>query len=67
MPAKLKLTGPNDETVRFNMETTLSWLSKVDDWRIKQPGIPNRSAAIRQIVNEYLALTKSPRKKEQHK
>ena len=38
----------NDEnTVRFNLMVSPAWLEALDQWRIHQPGIPNRSEALR--------------------
>ena len=43
MPTKL-----DDEIQRLNMVAPVAWVKKIDDWRRKQPDLPNLSEAIRQ-------------------
>jgi hypothetical protein len=43
------------EMVRFNLMVTPAWLAAVDAWRIQQPGIPNRSEAVRRMVEQVTA------------
>lgn len=38
----------NDKT--FQMRASEEWLRELDNWRRKQPEIPSRSEAIRQLV-----------------
>lgn len=45
MPPKLE-----DETRRLNMVAPVSWLQKIDDWRRRQPDLPNVSEAICRLV-----------------
>ena len=45
MPPKL-----DDQVKRINMVAPTSWLRAVDDWRRKQPDLPNISEAIRRLV-----------------
>ena len=45
---------PNDDAVRLYMVTTKAWLKRVDTWWRKQQDVPNRSAAIRQLVDQAL-------------
>jgi hypothetical protein len=35
---------------RFEMLAAPEWLTSVDNWRAKQPGIPSRAEAIRRLV-----------------
>lgn len=51
MPPKLEDEG---KSVRHNMIVTEGWLERIDEWRRKQPTIPNRSEAIRILVNKAL-------------
>jgi metal-responsive CopG/Arc/MetJ family transcriptional regulator len=39
----------------FQIRLTEQFLTKVDDWRRKQPDLPSRSEAIRRIVEAHLA------------
>ena len=36
-----------ENTIRFNLMVSPAWLDALDQWRIHQPGIPNRSEALR--------------------
>ena len=45
MPHKL-----DDEIQRLNMVVPTAWVKKVDDWRRKEPDLPNLSEAIRRLV-----------------
>lgn len=51
MPPKLDEEG---NSVRHNMIVSKRWIARVDEWRRKQPKIPNRSEAIRILVNQAL-------------
>ncbi|GJD65204.1 ribbon-helix-helix domain-containing protein [Methylobacterium frigidaeris] len=51
MPPKLQ---PNTPTDRINVKVPVTWLDRLDEWRSKQRPIPNRSEAIRQIVDMHL-------------
>lgn len=57
MPPKLD-TESKSERVPF--VAPASWLKRIDDWRRQQPDIPNRSEAIRRLVD--LALDEAGRK-----
>ncbi|WP_158000029.1 hypothetical protein [Sphingomonas elodea] len=35
---------------RFEMKAPAPWLHEIDRWRARQPGIPSRAEAIRQLV-----------------
>lgn len=52
MPPKLE-TGT--ETKRLQLVVPESWTAKVDEWRASQRPIPNRSEAIRLLVEKALA------------
>lgn len=45
MPPKL-----DDETKRVNLVVPQSWVRMVNEWRRKQPDVPNLSQAIRKLV-----------------
>lgn len=40
---------------RFEMRADDAFIKAVDDWRRKQPDLPNRSEAIRRLVEQALA------------
>jgi metal-responsive CopG/Arc/MetJ family transcriptional regulator len=48
VPSKLE---EGSETVRVQIVTSENWLERIDEWRRKQPRIPNRSEAIRVLVD----------------
>jgi metal-responsive CopG/Arc/MetJ family transcriptional regulator len=45
-----------NHTQRFQMRVPSDFLVKIDEWRRQQPDLPNRSEAIRRLVE--LALRK---------
>lgn len=49
--------GEDNQTERFQMRVSPEFFRKVDEWRRQQPDLPNRSEAIRRLVE--LALTKA--------
>lgn len=53
MPAKL-----DDETKRINLIVPIAWMRKVDDWRRRQPDLPNFSEAVRRLVELTLESTR---------
>jgi len=46
MPTKL-----DDEIQRLNMVAPAAWVKKIDDWRRREPDLPNLSEAIRRLVD----------------
>jgi metal-responsive CopG/Arc/MetJ family transcriptional regulator len=50
--------------VQFQMRAPEELLSRVDSWRIKQPGIPGRAEAIRRILDAALAGERKPTTRE---
>ena len=56
MPAKL-----DDEIERIHMVAPSSWVKKVDDWRRREPDLPNLSQAIRRLVEMGLESAKKSR------
>ena len=40
----------NEQTERFEMRVTKSFLKSVDDWRRRQEDLPTRAEAIRRLV-----------------
>ena len=56
MPHKL-----NDEIQRLNMVARTSWVKKIDDWRRREPDLPNLSEAIRRLVEMGLDSAKKTR------
>ena len=48
----------DDEIQRLNMVVPASWAKKVDDWRRKEPDLPNLSEAIRRLVDMGLETAK---------
>jgi hypothetical protein len=53
MPAKL-----DDEIQRLNMVAPAAWVKKIDDWRRREPDLPNLSEAIRRLVDMGLESAK---------
>jgi hypothetical protein len=53
MPTKL-----DDEIQRLNMVAPTAWVKKIDDWRRREPDLPNLSAAIRRLVEMGLESAK---------
>lgn len=45
-------------TERIQIVATERWAKRVDDWRRKHPDMPNRSAAIRMLVEQALDAAK---------
>ncbi len=52
MPRRL---DPESETEGIRLLAPKSWYQRVDEWRRQQPDIPNRSEAIRRLVDRGLA------------
>jgi metal-responsive CopG/Arc/MetJ family transcriptional regulator len=44
----------SDVVQRLNLLVPADWVTAVDQWRGHQPGVPNRSEAIRRLVLEAL-------------
>jgi len=40
-----------EESGRLHMAVPMSWLRKIDAWRRRQPDLPNRSEAVRRLVD----------------
>jgi hypothetical protein len=57
MPKKLE-----DEIQRVQMVVPSAWVHKVDDWRRREPDLPNLSEAIRRLVKMGLEAAKKERK-----
>jgi hypothetical protein len=53
VPPRLEETSASE---RIQIVAPASWAKRVDEWRRKHPDLPNRSAAIRMLVD--LALSK---------
>ncbi len=51
MPPKLDPSGP---TERIQLVAPPDWVKRLDEWRRVQPKIPNRSEAIRYLVDAAL-------------
>ena len=43
-----------NHTERFQMRVPAEFLAKIDEWRRQQPDLPNRSEAIRRLVEQAL-------------
>jgi hypothetical protein len=52
----------SDEVEKLNMVAPTSWLEKIDDWRRQQSDLPNRSEAIRQLVEMGLKTSTTKRR-----
>jgi hypothetical protein len=53
MPPKL-----DDETKRINLLVSAAWVKRVDEWRRREPDLPNISEAIRRLVEMGLKAKK---------
>ena len=53
MPTKL-----DDKIQRLNMVAPTAWVKKIDDWRRREPDLPNLSEAIRRLVEMGLESAK---------
>ena len=51
MPPKLE---QGVRTERLQVLASATWIKRLDDWRRKQDGLPNRSEAIRILVEKAL-------------
>ena len=58
MPQKL-----DDEIQRLNMVAPAAWVKKIDDWRRREPDLPNLSEAIRRLVEMGLEGAKKGSKR----
>ena len=56
MPKKL-----DDDIARIHMVVPASWAKKVDDWRRREPNLPNLSEAIRRLVEMGVESAKKAR------
>ncbi len=54
MPHKL-----DDEIQRLNMVAPAAWVKKIDDWRRREPDLPNLLEAIRRLVDMGLESAKN--------
>jgi hypothetical protein len=62
-----KMTPRLDEetpTRRVNMFVSAAWAKQVDEWRRREPLLPNFSEAIRQLVDIGIAAVKERRKRD---
>jgi rRNA maturation endonuclease Nob1 len=48
----------DDEVQRLNMVVPTKWVKRVDDWRRREPDLPNLSEAIRRLVEMGLESAK---------
>jgi len=46
------------DTKRLNMVVAASWMDKIDNWRSKQPDLPNISESVRRLVDLGLEASK---------
>jgi hypothetical protein len=44
----------DDEVRRLQLIAPTSWVQRIDDWRRKEPDLPNLSEAIRRLVDMAL-------------
>jgi Arc/MetJ-type ribon-helix-helix transcriptional regulator len=51
MPSKLEI---GTETTKIHLAVPKTWVDKIDEWRAKQRPIPNKSEAIRVLVERAL-------------
>jgi hypothetical protein len=46
--------GEDGATERLQIVATKEWVKRLDDWRRRHPDLPNRSAAIRMLVEDAI-------------
>ncbi len=63
MSAMVKRLDETSKTVRIQVVATDAWLARVEEWRRRQMVIPNRSNAIRQLVEAGLGTTPAAKPK----
>lgn len=51
----------DEEIARIHMIVPAAWAHKVDDWRRREPDLPNLSEAIRRLVEMGLVAAKPRR------
>jgi hypothetical protein len=51
----------DEEIQRLNLVAPTSWVKKIDDWRRREPDLPNLSEAIRRLVELGLEAAKRKR------
>ncbi len=56
MPKKL-----DDDVQKLHLVAPTAWVKKIDDWRRKEPDLPNLSEAIRRLVELGLESAKKKR------
>jgi hypothetical protein len=52
-----------EQTERFQMRVSPSFLRLVDDWRRKQADLPSRAEAIRRLVERGVGAPEKPRRR----
>jgi metal-responsive CopG/Arc/MetJ family transcriptional regulator len=52
---------PESLSERFLMQVSPQFLARLDKWRAKQPDVPNRSEAIRRLVEAGIKSGKGER------
>ena len=57
----------SDVVHRLNLLVPGEWVDLVDRWRSHQPGLPNRSEAIRRLVSQALEAEAKGKPKGKHK
>jgi len=45
----------DEKTRPYQMRVTEEWLATIDEWRRKQPDLPQRAEAIRRLVEKGLS------------
>ncbi len=58
MPPKL-----DDDIKRLNIVAPISWVKQIDDWRRRQPELPNFSEALRRLVEIGLEAEKKAKRR----
>ena len=51
---RIAMSRLEKQTERFEMKASPEFLARLDQWRRKQPDLPNRSEAIRRLVEQAL-------------
>jgi hypothetical protein len=49
-----RATETRDKNARFELRVSEAFLRRVDEWRRRQPDLPSRASAVRQLVEMHL-------------
>jgi hypothetical protein len=56
----LYLPGMSKKPIRFELRLTDEGWSRIDEWRRRQPDLPNRTEAVRRLIEIALKAEQKP-------